>query len=103
MGVLLLGTVPFMLADRILMERAALWQRILARAVPVVALSAGMILFSQSLGLLFTVLPVMVLFYLVYGTMARAVALRQGPETAGIGAGIVLAWSIAASSPLFLA
>ncbi|AVL52046.1 alpha/beta hydrolase [Roseobacter denitrificans] len=103
MAVLLLGTVPFMLADRVLLDGAALWQRVVARIVPVAALSASMILFSQKLGLLFTVLPVMVLFYLVYGTMARAVALRQGAETAGVGSGIVLAWSIAASSPLFLA
>lgn len=103
MCVLLLGTVPFVVADRVLLDGAALWQRVVARMVPVASLSASMILFSQSLGLLFTVLPVMVLFYLVYGTMARPVALRQGAETAGVGSGIVLAWSIAASSPLFLA
>lgn len=101
MLVLLIGTIPFALADRLLVAGASLWRRITARAVPVIALGVAMALSPQSMGLSFSVLPVMVLFYVVYGTMARAVAHRAGPEAAGLALGIVLAWSIAASTPLF--
>jgi pimeloyl-ACP methyl ester carboxylesterase len=101
MAVLALGAVPFMLADRLLVAGARLWQRLVARVLPVSVLTGGMIALPQDLGLLFTVLPVFVLFYLVYGTMGRAVAIRSGPETAGVALGIILAWSIAASTPLF--
>lgn len=98
---LLPGTVPFMLADQILAVQAAVWQRILARIVPIAALAANMATFPQSMELIFTVLPVPVLFFCVYGAMARALALRTGPEAAGFGLAFVLAWSIAASTPLF--
>ncbi len=101
MVLLCAGCLPFMLADRLLVYRAAIWQRFLARAVPVAALSACMVIFPQKLGLLFTVLPVMVLFYLVYGTMGHLIAKRQGPVTAGVATAVILAWSIAASTPLF--
>ncbi len=102
MLVLILACVPFALADRLLVRGAALWQRVLARIVPIAALTLCMFFAPEQLGLLFTVLPVMVLFYVVYGTMARFVALRQGPETAALALGILLAWSIAASTPLFI-
>ncbi len=98
---LLVGTVPFALSDRLLVRGASLWRRIAARVVPVVALAGAMALSPQSMGLSFSVLPVMILFYGVYGTMARAIARRAGPEAAGLALGIVLAWSIAASTPLF--
>ncbi|WP_227269461.1 alpha/beta hydrolase [Roseobacter weihaiensis] len=99
---LLLGTVPFVLADRVLAAGAPLWRRVTLRVVPVVALSGSMIVFPQSMGVLFTVLPVMVLFFVVYGTMARAVAVRTNPETAALALAVILAWSIAASTPLFV-
>lgn len=98
---LTIGCLPFMIADRLLVHGAALWQRFIARAVPVVALGSCMMLFPQKMGLLFTVLPVLVLFYAVYGTMGHLLSRRQGAETAGLALGIVLAWSIAASTPLF--
>jgi hypothetical protein len=101
MGLLLIGTLPFMLADRMLVAGAPIWRRITARIIPVAALMALMIVGPMHLGLLFTVLPVLVLFYCVYGTMGHAVAARSGPETAGIALGICLAWAIAASTPLF--
>jgi len=101
MVVLAIGCLPFMVADRVLVHGAALWQRFVARAVPVLALGSCMILFPQRMGLLFTVLPVLVLFYAVYGTMGHLLSRRQGAETAGLALGIVLAWSIAASTPLF--
>jgi pimeloyl-ACP methyl ester carboxylesterase len=101
MAMLSLGAVPFMLTDQLLVAGAPLWRRVLARALPISVLVASVVALPQDLGLLFTVLPVFVLFYLVYGTMARAVAFRSGPETAGVALGLILAWSIAASTPLF--
>lgn len=101
MAVLSLGAIPFMLADRLLVDDAPLWRGVVARMLPLSVLVASVVMLPQDLGLLFTVLPVFVLFYLVYGTMARAVAIRSGPETAGVALGIILAWSIAASTPLF--
>lgn len=65
------------------------------------ALFLAMIVSPTEVGLVFTVLPVMVLYWLVYGTMATWAARRSGPVGAGIGAGIILAWAIAASTPLF--
>ncbi|MEE4187841.1 MAG: alpha/beta fold hydrolase [Roseobacter sp.] len=102
MATLLPACVIFALADRLLVRNGRLWQRLLARVVPVAALAGCMVAASGQMGLLFTVLPVMVLFYGVYGTMARFVAKRQGPTTAGLALGVILAWSIAASTPLFI-
>lgn len=99
---LLIGTLPFMLADRLLVHGAPLWQRITARTAPIVVLSSVMVAAPTQVGLMFTVLPVMVLFYVVYGTMGRAVARRTGPEAAGIGLAVILAWAIAGSTPLFV-
>lgn len=101
MLLLLPACVLFAVADRLLVRGAALWQRAVARVLPVAVLTACMLVAPERLGLLFTVLPVMVLFYGVYGTMARFVSLRQGVEGAGVALGVVLAWSIAASTPLF--
>lgn len=101
MAVLAIGCVPFMLADRVLVHGAALWQRFIARVLPVVAVGGCMVVFPEKMGLLFTVLPVLVLFFVVYGTMGHLLSRRQGPETAGLALGLVLAWSIAASTPLF--
>jgi len=101
MAWLCLGTIPFMLADSTLIRVRAIWQRWLARLVPTAALLAAMLLAPEKLGLMFTVIPVLVLFYLIYGMMGRWVALRAGPMSAGLGLGIILAWSIAATTPLF--
>lgn len=98
---LLLGTLPFALADRMLVASAPLWQRSVARVLPVMVLAACMMLNPENMGVSFTVLPVMVLFYTVYGTMARAVARRTSSETAALALAGILAWSIAGSTPLF--
>jgi len=100
---LLPGTIPYMLADATLARAPSWWQRIVARATPVVVLTATMAALPDRLGLMFTVLPVLLLFYLVYGTMGRWAAVRAGPMGVGAGLGIVLAWAIAASTPLFTA
>jgi hypothetical protein len=101
LALLLPATVAYTLYDRLLVAGAALWQRALARGVSLVALLVVMLARPEVLGLLFTVLPVLLLFFCVYGTMVHGVARRYGIATAGLGGGLWLAWSIAASTPLF--
>ena len=98
---LLPAALVFAVADRALVHGRGIVARILLRLPILAALFAGMIASPTKLGLVFTVLPVLVLFWLVYGTMAQWVARRMGPAGAGIGAGLCLAWAIAASTPLF--
>ncbi|MEX0339165.1 MAG: alpha/beta hydrolase [Arenibacterium sp.] len=98
---LLIGTLPMMLADTLLVENAPLLRRLLVRLSFLVALSSAMALAPKELGLAFTTLPVMVLFFVVYGSMARWIAARRGATGVAIGKAIFLAWSIAASTPLF--
>ena len=100
---LALGTVPFMLADMTLARTPALWQRAVARLAALATFTAAIAAVPGELGLVFTVLPVLALFYVVYGLMGRWVALRDGPMSAGLALGILLAWAVAASTPLFAA
>lgn len=98
---LLPGMLLFGLADRHMVRGRGLLARIGLRVPFLLALVLAMTVHPAELGLTFTVLPVLVLFWAVYGTMARWVEERSGPNGAGLGSGIVLAWAIAASTPLF--
>ncbi|MCE6949827.1 alpha/beta hydrolase [Cereibacter sphaeroides] len=95
------GTLPFMLAHAQLAHGARLWRRALLALVPILTLGGAMAAEPERLGLSFTVAPVFLLFLLVFGLMGRWIGGRTGPATVGVGLGIVLAWSIAASTPLF--
>jgi len=101
MAVLLVGAVPFMAADALIAHRAPVWHRGLARLVLLVVLASVMIADPVRLGTMFTILPVLALFWVVFGSMARWVAWRQGAETAALPMALILAWSIAASTPMF--
>jgi hypothetical protein len=103
LALLACGTIPFALADAILTHRARLWRKVLTRALPLLAMFAIMVAEPTRLGLMFTVLPVYLLFLLVYGTMARWTAARSGPLAPALATGVILAFAIAASTPLFSA
>ncbi|MEO0388086.1 MAG: alpha/beta fold hydrolase [Pseudomonadota bacterium] len=96
-----LGTLPLMLADAWLTYGQKIWRRVLARLVLLATLATAMLVDPFGFGLLFTVLPVGVLFILVYGLMGRWTAQRMGPETAGLALGVALAFAVASSQPLF--
>lgn len=96
------ATLAFGFADRCLVQGHGLIVRIALRLPFLVAITLAMVISPAELGLVFTVLPVLVLYWLVYGTMAMWVANRSGPMGAGLGSGLILAWSIAASTPLFM-
>ncbi|MEM8537523.1 MAG: alpha/beta fold hydrolase, partial [Pseudomonadota bacterium] len=98
---LCVGTFPLMLADTLLVYRAPIKRRLLARLALLAGLGGAMALSPTELGLTFTTVPVMLLFFLVYGTMAMWIANRRGSSGVAIGKAVVLAWAIAASTPLF--
>lgn len=100
---LCLGAVPFMLADSWLAYGARLWQRVLARVGVLASLGIAVALDFGGLFFLLMIAPVIVLFFLTFGVMGRAVARRSGPMAAGLGLGLALAWSLGVSFPLFSA
>ncbi|MBZ4023378.1 alpha/beta hydrolase [Rhodobacter sp. TJ_12] len=102
MAVLVLGTVPFMLADAALTEagRAALWRRVVARLIALAALAATVALGDADRLFILMALPVIVVFWLVHGLMGRWIARRTGALPAGLGLGVSLAWVLGVILPL---
>lgn len=101
MVLLLPAMLLFALADRVMVEGRHPVLRPFLRLPFLIALFCGMILDPDGMGMLFTVLPVLVLFQIVYGTMAAWASGRAGPLGPGLASGLILAWSVAASTPLF--
>ncbi|PZX15968.1 serine aminopeptidase S33 family [Palleronia aestuarii] len=99
MALLLPGTIAFCLADAALVAGRGLGPRIALRVVPIATLLLCMIA-APRLGVAFTVLPVLGLFWLVYGTAARWIGARGGRTGTALALGVCLAWAIAASTPL---
>ncbi len=99
MVLLLPAALVFTLADAALTRGAGLLLRAVARILPLAGLLGAMAL-QPLMGVAFTVVPVMVLFWLVYGLAGRWVAARAGHGTSGLVLGVILAWALAASTPL---
>ncbi len=99
MGMLMLGTVPFCVADMLVVARSGWVPAGLQRVLPPAVLLCAMLI-APSLGIAFTVIPVTILFWLVYGLAGRWVRARSDPTSVGLALGVILAWSIAASTPL---
>ncbi|NBB96596.1 MAG: alpha/beta hydrolase [Alphaproteobacteria bacterium] len=103
---LTLGAVPFLLGDSLLGEggRAATWRIVLLRVAFLASLAGAVALDFEGLFFLVIIMPVIVLFFLLFGTMGGWVGRRTGlPAAAGIGLGLVLAWSLGVSFPMFQA
>lgn len=100
---LALGTVPFMVADGFVTGggQAALWRRLAARFAMLASIGAAAMLDPDRLIFLVIILPVIVLFFLIYGLMGRWVARQCGTLAAGLGLGLILAWTLGVSFPLF--
>jgi len=99
MGGLMFGTIPFCLADALQVARSGRIAAMVQRLLPPAILLCAMLI-SPRLGIAFTVLPVMVLFWLVYGLASRWVRARSDPWSTGLVMGVILAWAVAASTPL---
>jgi hypothetical protein len=90
-----------MLADMMLTGNAGLGKRILVRMAFLVSLGIAVALDFSGLFFLIMIAPVLVLFYLVFGTMGRDVVAKVGPLAPGLALGVVLAWALGVSFPLF--
>ena len=101
MALMALGTVPFLAGDALLARGSGIALRIAARAAALAALLGAMLL-APRLGVAFTVLPVAVLFWLVFGLAARPFAAAAGAAMP-LALAIALAWAIASSTPLIAA
>lgn len=101
---LALGAVPYLLGDAILTEggRAPLWRVLLARGAFLASLLAAVALNFDRLMFLLIILPVILLFFLIFGTLSGVIGRRTGlPAIAGIGMGLMLAWSLGVTFPMF--
>jgi hypothetical protein len=49
------------------------------------------------------IFPVIVLFFLVFGSMGRWVGTAAGATPVGLALGLILAWSLGVSFPMFAA
>jgi hypothetical protein len=73
-----------------------------ARAAFLASLGAAVALAFERLFFLLIIIPVIVLFFVVFGTMAGWVGRRtQSPGATGLALGVVLAWAVGVSFPIF--
>lgn len=102
-GAVALGALPFMLGDAVATAGGAapLWQRLVVRAGFLGSLALAVALDFEGLFFLVLIIPIILLFFLLFGTMGGWVGRRAGPLASGLGLGLVLAWSIGVSFPLF--
>jgi dienelactone hydrolase len=98
---LVIGAIPFMVADAQLVWKASIWRRIAARLALLVSLGIAVALDLEGLFFLLIIAPVIVLFFFIHGAMGRAFGKRAGPLVAGIALGIILAWALGVSFPMF--
>jgi hypothetical protein len=98
------GALPFMLADSVVTEggRARLWRVLVARGAFLASLGFAVALDFKRLFFLVIIIPVVVLFFTIFGLMGGWVGRRTGsPAAAGLALGLLLAWAIGVSFPLF--
>lgn len=100
---LALGTVPFMVADSLLTQggRGRAWRRVVPRVAFFLSLGGAIALAPDRLLFLLFIFPVLVLFFVVHGSMGRWIGQRAGAGSAGVGLGLCLAWAIGVTFPLF--
>ena len=101
---LALGAVPWMLADALLTEggRAPVGRVLLVRGAMLGSLGLAVALDFEALFFLVIILPVILLYFLLFGTMGGWVGRHTNlPAASGIGLGLVLAWALGVTFPLF--
>ncbi|MEM8870131.1 MAG: alpha/beta fold hydrolase [Pseudomonadota bacterium] len=103
-AVLAVGAIPAMLSDSILAagRPRGILRMLLTRLGFLGSLVLAVFLDGPPLFFLVIAVPVILLFFLTYGLMGRWVLERSGPTSAGVGLGLILAWAIGVSVPMFL-
>jgi predicted alpha/beta-hydrolase family hydrolase len=99
-----IGAVPYMLADSLLTEsgRASFVRVFCVRAAFLASLGAAVALDFERLFFLLIIIPVIILFFVIFGLMGGWVGRRtMSPAAVGIGLGLILAWSLGVSFPMF--
>jgi hypothetical protein len=104
-ALLALGAIPAMLADATLSDagQAPLWRRLAAKAGFFASLALAVALDFEGLFFLLIVVPVVVLFFLVFGLLGRWTGRSATATTVGLGLGVILAWALGVTFPLFAA
>ncbi|MEO0676829.1 MAG: alpha/beta fold hydrolase [Pseudomonadota bacterium] len=103
LAALALGAVPYMVADAVATQggRGPLWHRLLLRGAFFASLILAVALDFERLFFLVLIAPVILLFFLIFGFMGRWTADRAGPLAPGVALGLILAWSLGVTFPLF--
>lgn len=100
------GAVPFMLADAALTEggRAPLWRVVTVRGLALASLGLAVALDFEGLFFLIIILPIILLFFLLFGTVSGWIGRATWrPAATGVGLGLFLAWALAVTFPMFAA
>ncbi len=98
------GAVPFMLADSLSTDngRAPALRVFIARGAFLASLGAAVALDFKRLFFLLIIIPVIILFFVVFGLMGGWVGRRtMSPAAVGIGLGLILAWSLGVTFPMY--
>jgi hypothetical protein len=93
-----------MLADAFLTEggRAPLWRVLVVRGSALASLALAVALDFEGLFFLVIILPVILLFFLLFGMAGGWIGrMTHRPAAAGIGLGLFLAWALGVTFPLF--
>jgi hypothetical protein len=98
------GAVPYMVADSLAVDggRAPYWRVFVARGAFLASLGAAVAFDFKRLFFLLIIIPVIILFFVIFGLMGGWAGRRtMAPVSVGIGLGLVLAWSLGVSFPMF--
>jgi len=101
---LALGAVPWMLGDALLTEggRAGVWRTVAVRVAMLASLGLAVALNFERLFFLLIILPVVLLYFLLFGMIGGWAGRRTGlPAASGAGLGLILAWALGVTFPLF--
>ncbi len=100
------GTIAYMLADSVLAAsgHASWWRIAFARTAFLVSLAIAVALDLERLFFLVIIMPVIIIFFIVFGLMGSWVGHRtRSPLAPGIGMGLILAWALGVTFPVFSA
>ena len=98
------GAVPYMLADSLATDdgQASFLRVLTARGAFLGSLAIAVALDFERLFFLAIIIPVIALFFIVFGLMGLWVGRRtNSPVAVGVGLGLILAWSLGVTFPMY--